>query len=213
MVMRITKIISLFLLLISLFSCNKTEKFKVSEDFSDQQHQLPRVLIITTGLESSKTTLPKGIVIALQSFNQKGAIVRLEPRDILFQLDELKKYNILLLSTASGYHDADRKYSLSFMSEAEMENIREFVHSGGILISGDNVGRNKTDGTDRIVLYGKLSADNYPLAECYGLELSEKNMEGFQVFGNLSGGENQYMRSEAGKYFYTLVPEAEKLKF
>ncbi|MDA3865294.1 MAG: beta-galactosidase trimerization domain-containing protein [Salinivirgaceae bacterium] len=205
--MQTIKFISLFLIGLTLFSCSRSEKSTSSVDYSNPQHQLPRVLIITTGLESSKTTLPKGIVIALQSFNQKGATVRLEPRDILYQPRELKKFNVIILSTARGYHDADRKYSLTFMSKAEMENLRKFVHSGGILISGDNVGRNKTDGTDRIVLHGKLAAANYPLAECYGLELTEKNMEGFQVYGHLSGETSQYMRSKAGKYFYTLVPD------
>lgn len=207
MVMQTKKIISIFLLSLSLFSCNHVEKIENIADFSDLQHQLPRVLIITTGLESSQTTLPKGIVIAIQAFNQKGATVQLEPRDILYQPHELMKYNVVILFTTIGYHDSDRQYSLTFMSKAEMENLRKFVQSGGILISGDNVGRNKTNGTDRISLDGKLTAANYPLAECFGLELVERNMDGYQVYGYLSGKKSDYMRLKAGEYFYTLVPD------
>lgn len=205
--MQTTKIISAFLIALSLFSCYRIAENTDTDELSDPRHQLPRVLIVTTGLEGPNSMLPKGIVIALQAFNQKGAIVQLEPRDILYHPRELKKFNVVILSTAPGYHDADRQYSLSFMTRAEMENILEFVNAGGILISGDNVGRNKIDGTDRIVLHGRLQSDNYPLAECYGVELIEKNMEGFEVYGSLSGEKQQYIRPKAKKYFYTPVPD------
>jgi len=205
MVVQFLKLISVILITLSFFSCYRQGNNSI--EYSDPQHQIPRVLIITTGLESSETTLPKGIVIALQAFNQKGAMVRLEPRDILYQPDELKKFNVLLLSTSLGYHDADRKYSLSFMSNDEMKNICEFVQAGGILIAGDNVGRNEENGTDRIVLHGRLSSDNYPLANCFGLELVEKKMDGFRIYGHLSGNENQYIRPVAENYLYTLVAD------
>jgi hypothetical protein len=169
--------------------------------------QLPRVLIVTTGLEGQNAILPKGIVIALQAFNREGAVVKLEPRDILHEPAQLKTYNMIILSAAPGYHDGDRKYSLSFMSDSEMENIRQFVEEGGVLISGDNIGRNQMDGTDRISRYTVLSRDVYPLAHCYGLELSERNMEGYEIYGNISGGEDGYIRPRAKENFYTPVPD------
>lgn len=206
--MQKIKILPAFLILLMLTFCGRQGQESRDVARKPEIHkQLPRVLIITTGLEGSNATLPKGIVIALQAFNQQGAIVRLEPRDILYQPERLKKFNVIILSTAPGYHDADREYSLSFMADAELENIREFVKAGGVLISGDNVGRNKPGGTDRIVLHGQLTPANYPLAYCYGLELSEKNMEGYQIYGHLSGNTDRYICPEAGKNFYTLVPD------
>jgi hypothetical protein len=145
------------------------------------------VLIITSGISNDNTHLAQGIVIAVQSFNKMGATVRLEPRDILYDYGELQKYSILILSTFPGYHDADRKYSLSYMSDEELHNIALFVENGGVLISGDNVGRNYTDGTDRIIVFQQLNTDNWELAKCYGVGLSEKNMTGFRLRGNIPG--------------------------
>ncbi|MCF8218000.1 MAG: beta-galactosidase trimerization domain-containing protein [Bacteroidales bacterium] len=205
--MKKHKTILLFLLILLFSSCGQ----QVEEQAQDKKldNQLPKVLIITTGLEGQNATLPKGIVIALQAFNQAGAIVRLETRDILYEPEKLMNYNMMILSTAPGYHDADRKYSLSYMSEKEMERIKHFVDKGGVLISGDNVGRNLLEGTDRITLHNKLSGEHYPLAECFGVQLAEKNMEGFRIFGRLKDeGEKSYMRPEAENYFYTLVPDS-----
>ena len=82
--------------------------------------QLPRVLFITTGISDEDGQMAQGVVVAVQAFNKKGAIVRLEPRDILYDFEELSKYNIVILSTFPAYHDADRKYSLSYMSDEEL---------------------------------------------------------------------------------------------
>ena len=205
--MKKHKTILLFLLLLLFSSCEQ----QVEEQAQDKKldNQLPKVLIITTGLEGQNATLPKGIVIALQAFNQTGAIVRLETRDILYEPEKLNNYNMIILSTAPGYHDADRKYSLSYMSEKEMHRIRNFVKKGGVLIAGDNIGRNLLEGTDRITIHKQLNQKNYPLAECFGVQLAEKNMEGFRIFGRLSDErEKDYMRPEAENYFYTLVPDS-----
>ncbi|MFO8054950.1 MAG: beta-galactosidase trimerization domain-containing protein [Bacteroidales bacterium] len=202
--------LSFLVLLMSLLSmaCGQPKQPEGEEPVPGRMHrQLPRVLIITTGLQGQNAILPKGIVIALQAFNKQGAVVRLEPRDILNEPGRLKTYNMIILSTAPGYHDADRKYSLSFMSESEMENLTGFVEEGGVLISGDNIGRNQIDGTDRIQIHNILSPQVYPLARCFGLELAERNMEGYEIYGNIGGGEDEYIRPEAGKNFYTPVPD------
>ncbi len=148
--------------------------------------QLPRVLFITTGISDEDGQMAQGVVVAVQSFNKKGATVRLEPRDILYDLEELSKYNIVILSTFPAYHDADRKYSLSYMSDEELHNLARFVRQGGVMISGDNVGRNFPDGTDRIIEYQQLNSENWELSKCYGLSLSEKNMTTYQNEGEIT---------------------------
>lgn len=191
-----------------LSACMQTMEYLGGEEKENKMYeQLPRVLIVTTGITGQDATLPKGIVIALQAFNRKGAMVNLETRNILYKPGRLQNYNMIILSTAPGYHDADRKYSLSYMSEAELENLKEFVEKGGVLISGDNVGRNKPDGTDRITLHKKLKPGNYPLSECFGLEMVERNMEGYRIYGALDDSDDEYLRSKAGKNYYTLVSD------
>jgi hypothetical protein len=174
--------------------------------------QLPRVLIITSGISNDNSQLAQGIVIAIQSFNKTGATVRLEPRDILYDYPELTKYNIVILSTFAGYHDADRQYSLSYMSDQELHNLAMFVRNGGVMISGDNVGRNYNDGTDRIGVFQQLNSKNWELANCYGVTLSEKNMTGYGLEGNFPG----YFRWDVSRSFlsgdehelWTLTPDA-----
>ena len=64
--------------------------------------QLPKVLFITTGINFNDVDkdLPKGIIVAIQTFNKRGIPVRLEPRDVLYDLDYLTQFNIIILSTA-----------------------------------------------------------------------------------------------------------------
>jgi len=152
-----------------------------------QKVQLPRVLFITTGISNENAQLAQGVVVAIQSFNKMGATVRLEPRDILYDYKELTMYHIIILSTFPGYHDADRQYSLSYMSDEELHNLTMFVQNGGVLVSGDNVGRNYNDGTDRINVFQQLNPVNWELSKCYGVTLSEKNMTGFGLEGNIPG--------------------------
>jgi peptidoglycan/xylan/chitin deacetylase (PgdA/CDA1 family) len=172
-------------LLILFVQC--TSPIKKSSDVTMNGKPLPRVLFITSGISDEAPALAQGVTIAIQSFNKYGAIVRLEPRNILYHFEELKKFNIVILSSFPGYHDADRKYSLSYMSDEELHNLTKFVSEGGVLISGENVGRNYPDGTDRIIIYKTLTPDNWELSKCYGVSLSEQNMTGFGLEGKISG--------------------------
>ena len=200
----------IYFLVLLLAGCNSPSTRESATGAS--QVMLPRVLIITSGQSEENTALAQGIIVAMQSFNKYGATVRLEPRDILFDLNELSKYNILILSTFPGYHDADRKYSLSCLSDEEMKNLSKFVHNGGVLISGENVGRNLNDGTDRIILFQHLNAENWELSDCYGVTLTEKNMTGYSLEGNIPG----YLQWDISRNFFsrddhelwTLVPES-----
>lgn len=173
---------------------------------------LPRVLFITSGISGNDVQLPPGLVIAVQAFNKKGAVVRLESREILFELDKLCQFNIIILSTFPGYHDADRQYSLTYMSDFELDNLKNFVGRGGVIVAGDNVGRNFPDGTDRIVAYGSLTPENWTLSECYGLILSEKNMTGYYSEGEIEGYSEWYLNNAAlrGDYaeLWTLVSDS-----
>ncbi len=182
------KLFFLLLILLSGFFYQCSDRKKNTPDFDKTSYQLPKVLIITTGSTEGNGKVAEGVVVAMQSFNRKGAVVKLETRDILNDLETLKKYNILILSSAIGYHDADRQYSLAYMSDYEIENIRTFVEEGGILIAGDHVGRNKIDGTDRITIFQKLTPENWGLAECFGVSLEERNMKDFRIEGEI--GEN-----------------------
>lgn len=198
------------MILLLLAGCNSPSTHEITGN--SVQVMLPRVLIITSGQSEENTALAQGIVVAMQSFNKYGATVRLEPRDVLFDIKELSKYNILILSTFPGYHDADRKYSLSCLSDAEMKNLDLFVQAGGVLISGENVGRNYNDGTDRIILFQHLNPDNWGLSECYGVTLTEKNMTGYSLEGTIPG----YLQWDISRNFFsredhelwTLVPES-----
>jgi len=194
----------LLLLLMGLFyQCSNKEE--TSTVFEKTSYQLPKVLIITSGSPEGNGKLAEGIIVAIQSFNRKGAVVELETRDILNDIDRLKNYNILILSSAVGYHDADRQYSLAFMSDYEINNIKAFVEDGGILISGDHIGRNKIDGTDRITLYQKLTPENWKLAECFGVSLEEKNMKNFGIEGNIGSNLSGVFTQKTRNDLWTLV--------
>ena len=165
-----------------MMACHSDANFSETTDENPAlSQQLPKALFITTGLQNGNGTLPKGMVIALQALNQKGVVCRMETREILYNREQLFQYNILVLSTALGYHDADRTYSLSFMADEELEMLREFVAAGGVLIAGDNVGRNYPDGTDRVVVFQRLTPENFPLADCLGGTLEERFMDDHHI--------------------------------
>ncbi len=145
------------------------------------EYTLPKVLFVTTGDGDGRGTVSDGVILALQEFNKSGAFMRLENRKILHDFPEMSQYQIMVLPTTFGYHDADRRYSLSFLSDAEMRNIINWVKNGGTLISDVYLGRNSLSGEDRISKSGELKTDNWILAECFGVNLQEKNMENFYI--------------------------------
>jgi peptidoglycan/xylan/chitin deacetylase (PgdA/CDA1 family) len=144
-------------------------------------YTLPKTLFITSGDGDGRGTVSDGVILAMQELNRHGAIVKLDNRKILYKPQELAQYQILIISTAYGYHDADRLYSLSFLSDIEMNNISEWVEQGGILIGDNFLGRNRLDGSDRISQQGAQDSRNWPLSSCFQVELLEKNMKDFQV--------------------------------
>jgi hypothetical protein len=149
----------------------------------EKSYALPKVLILTTGASEGNGVLAQGVVIALQTFNKQGAYVKLDSRNILLDTARLHQFNILILPTSMDYHDADRKYSLTFLSDEEMNNIKNWVKEGGVLIAGDNTGRNTLENVDRINLFQELTPANWVLGECFGVSLKEKDIQGYHVEG------------------------------
>jgi hypothetical protein len=155
------------------------------EDQVGKSYALPKVLILTTGVSEGNGVLAQGVVIALQTFNKQGAYVKLDSRNILLDTASLGQFNIMVLPTSMDYHDADRKYSLTFLSDEEMHNIKNWVKKGGVLVAGDNVGRNTLENADRINLLQELTPTNWELGECFGVSLKEKNIQGYHVEGTI----------------------------
>jgi hypothetical protein len=182
--MKYLKLILLILIFVSVLpACTERQKQNKPPVVTEKGYMLPRVLIITTGSNLGNGVMAEGVSVAAQTFNQLGAFVSMNSRDVLLDPVELDKYNILILPTAAGYHDADRQYSLTFMSDEELSTLVNWVKKGGVLIAGDNIGRNLPDATDRTSLYGIITPGNWALGECFGVSLVEKDMKGYRIDG------------------------------
>jgi hypothetical protein len=171
-------------------------------------YMLPRVLMLTTGASEGNGILAQGVVIALQTFNKQGAYVKLDTRNILLDTVKLSQFNIMILPTSMDYHDADRKYSLTFLSDEEMINIKNWVKKGGLLIAGDNTGRNTLENVDRINLLQELTPDNWALGECFGISLKEKNIQGYHVEGRIDNVLEGTFIAEKELEEWVLVPDS-----
>jgi hypothetical protein len=175
---------------------------------NEKSYMLPKVLILTTGASEGNGILAQGVVIALQTFNRQGAYVKLDSRNILLDTTQLSQFNIMILPTSMDYHDADRKYSLTFLSDEEMINIKNWVKKGGLLIAGDNTGRNTLENIDRINLLQKLTPDNWVLGECFGVSLKEKNIQGYHVEGSIDNVLKGTFIPEKELEEWVLVPDS-----
>jgi len=164
-----------FLLIPSL---TKPKKKLITDD---GRIAMPKVLFLTTGSLDGNGELSQGVIAALQSFNRRGVFVWLNARDILLRPGELEKFSIMIIPTSIGYHDGDRKYSLTYMSETEMKNISEWVKNGGVLIGEENIGRNTFDEIDRVDKSGELNRDTWPLSDVFGVKMIERDMVGFSI--------------------------------
>lgn len=142
---------------------------------------LPKVLFLTTGLGNGNGELSEGVIVAIQSFNKNGAFVWLDTREVLLQPEKLSEYSVMILPTSIGYHDGDKKYSLTFLSDLEMDNISNWVKNGGLLITEENIGRNTLDGEDRADIYGELNPKSWKLSELFGIKMKERDINGFSI--------------------------------
>jgi len=202
----ITIVLLLIIATVVIVLINRKE-YKWTTD-QDTTYMVPRVLFITTGAESGNGQLAEGVIIALQTFNGNGAYVQLASRNVLWDPDQLAKFNIIILHSSIGYHDADRKYSLTYMSDAELLNIQNWVKKGGVLISGDNVGRNTLESIDRVSIHGKLTPENWVLSQCFGVSLEERNLKGFLLEGKINENLKGTFIGEYNEDHWTLVADS-----
>jgi hypothetical protein len=169
--------------------------------------EVPRVLIITTG-KGGYGQLPEGALLMMENLTHQGAYVRINNRDALLNEGYLEKFHVLVLMSSIEFHDADRKYSLTFMEDVEVQIISKWVHNGGFLIAGDNIGRNLRDGTDRISMYGRLDPENWGFSECFGVLMSERNIQGFSLRGNISHQLSGEFIPEISDETWILIPDS-----
>ncbi|MFO7639492.1 MAG: hypothetical protein R6X14_09435 [bacterium] len=140
----------------------------------------PRVLFLTTGSDGMGM-LPSGANICLETFNGLGAFAGIADKSVLLDRARLDSTRIIVAPTIAGYHDADRVFSLSFLDSASMVNLAEWVRAGGILVAGENIGRNKLDGEDRVATGNLLAEPEWPLAPVFGYAMREMNLAGFRL--------------------------------
>ncbi|HRZ41265.1 MAG TPA: hypothetical protein P5228_01020 [Bacteroidales bacterium] len=170
-------------------------------------YRIPKVLIITTGKDGTGV-LPEGVLLAMESFIRRGAYTRVNTRDALLDRNYLAGFDILLLLTAAEYHDADRQYSLTFFDDLELDILRRWVENGGVLVGGDNIGRNLRSGADRISIFGRLEQENWPLSDCFGVMMSERNMGGFALYGDIDTNLRGELLPVLGEGTWILVPDS-----
>ncbi|MFO7650217.1 MAG: hypothetical protein R6X13_02595 [bacterium] len=147
----------------------------------------PRVLFLTTGSDGLGQ-LPSGANICLEAFNGLGAFAEVADKSVLLERARLDSVRIIVAPTIAGYHDGDRLFSLSFLDSAGMANLAEWVRSGGILIAGENIGRNTVEGEDRAISGGVVEASEWPLAEVFGYSMREVNLTGFRMVKDSAAG-------------------------
>lgn len=211
---KLMKLISLCIFVLSLTSCDVEKTSKASEkktesSTSTYEYRLPKAVFLTTGMNYGNGVLAEGVNIAIQSFAKHGIPVRLENRDILFNSQRLNQYDFLIMLSASEYHDGDKKHSLVYLSNTEMEAINQWVKNGGVLIAGDNIGRYYLDGVDRSTFSkGRLVPENWPLAKCFGVNLQEKNMIGYHVDGFFGEENERELFKETKNQHWALVPNS-----
>mgnify|MGYP000016030458 CR=1 FL=1 len=161
----------------SLIVCTK----KISERPNKPAHSYrnPAALIISSGDGDGAGTIGDGVLAAHEALNSLGCPTRLENRTALYEPGLLQNYDIMILPTLYGSHDADRKFSLTYLDTVAMTNIMNWVEKGGILIAGENIGRNRMDGGDRISAVGTLNENNWPLAKLFGTSFREVELSGY----------------------------------
>ncbi len=140
----------------------------------------PRVLFLTTGSDGLGT-LPSGANICLEAFDGLGAFTEVADKSVLLDYARLESTRIIVVPTIAGYHDADRTFSLSYLDSASMANVKEWVRAGGILIAGENAGRNTLEGEDRVASGNLIEEKEWPLAAVFGYPMQEANLKGFRL--------------------------------
>jgi hypothetical protein len=203
-ILIVTALIAIAYAALPLFD-KKTESVKVHQNV-DKASMLPRVLFLTTGTTEGNGEIAEGVSIAIQRLTKSGAFVWLGTREYLLQPEKMSEFNVIIAPTSFDYHDGDRKYSLTFLSDSEMRNLANWVKEGGVLISEENIGRNTTDDVDRLSLGGELNSSNWPLSEVFGLKMREIDLVGFTLEDKNSGIWNGMIKDTLAEDEWAIVP-------
>ncbi len=175
---RTASLVGVLAFAVGLVCCARNDRLESRSGEKERPLVYPRVLFLTTGSDGAGT-LPSGANICLETFSSLGAIVEIADKTVLLDSARLASARIIVAPTIAGYHDADRTFSLSFLDDASMRNLAAWVEAGGILIAGENVGRNTIEGEDRVTSGGILDGEEWPLARVFGYSLAETNLKGF----------------------------------
>ena len=147
---------------------------------ASEQLVYPRVLFLTTGTDGLGT-LPSGANICLEVMDGLGALTEVVDKSVLLSRARLDSTRIIVAPTIAGYHDADRQFSLSFLDSASMANLADWVQAVGILVAGENIGRNTLEGEDRVASGNLLDEREWPLEPVFGYSMEEANLRGLRL--------------------------------
>ncbi len=169
--------------------------------------RLPQALILATSDGDGLGTVSDGALLAYEALNRRGVPARIMSRTILADSIALERYGIIVASTLYGYHDADRRYSLTYMDDDQIRLLKDWAAGGGILIAGENFARNTREGYDRILDSGRLDSAAWLFSEAVGAALAELDLNGYSLAAdsehNLWDSGVKTTLTQPG---YTLVP-------
>ena len=173
---------------------------------------LPRAAILATSDGEGLGTFSDGVLLAYETLNRAGIPTRICDRTILADRARLDEYKIIIASTLFGYHDADQRFSLTFMDDDQLKTLNDWIYDGGVLVAGENFGRNSRQGYDRLVDAAELNSETWLLGNAIGVTLTEQNLEGFELSLQANSTETRIWRTKA-KYLlatpeWILVPTA-----
>jgi hypothetical protein len=174
---------------------------------------LPRAAILATSDGDGLGTFCDGVVLAYEALNRAGIPTQICDRTILADRSRLDDYSIIIASTLYGYHDADQRFSLTFADDDQLESLSEWIIAGGILVAGENFGRNTREGHDRLVDSPELNPETWPLGNAIGVPLTEQNLNGYELFMKADSTEPLIWRTRAKHFIKTpewiLAPAAD----
>ncbi|MDP8207633.1 MAG: hypothetical protein P9L92_13285 [Candidatus Electryonea clarkiae] len=162
---------------------------------------MPKAAILATSDGDGLGTFSDGVVLAYEALNRAGITTCICDRTILSNKSRLDQYNILIASTLFGYHDADQRFSLTFIDDDQLDLLSNWIHEGGVLVAGENFGRNTRSGHDRLVDTPELNSEYWILGNAVGVPLIEKNLDGYSLHMN-SEATNPKIWKEKEKYSF-----------
>jgi peptidoglycan/xylan/chitin deacetylase (PgdA/CDA1 family) len=194
-------------LLSTILGCTSKAKYQIPGTAT----RIPKVVILTTS-KDGRGTLPSGVTVAMETFTQVGAFVRIHNKDILYDPEVLSAYSVMFVPTIFGYHDGDRRFSLAYMDNIMLRNLTAWVKNGGFLIAGENIGRNTLTGLDLVSSDERLNKKEWPLAHVFGYDMIERNLDGFALLKTqeeptLFSGYSEVMVPAFEKPEWILIPD------